>query len=220
MSRPKGASESRLVHATVAGRAEHWFLFDGADHADRGEYSVSRAVRAQSCLIEPECGDVVLVCCGVPQTASYIIAVLVRAAPCSASMVLPGGVALETEEGALRVVGRSVALHASERIALQAACVDMDAIRGDVRFSRLNMSVQHVQAALGVVSSVAQQVTSTVGRLIQKARDSVRWVEGLDETRAGRMRVQVDERLRITARNASLLAEKQVKIDGEKIDLG
>jgi hypothetical protein len=77
-----------------------------------------------------------------------------------------------------------------------------------------------MHAGFGTISTVAQQMTSTVGRLIQRARDSVRWIDNADETRAGRVRMQVEERMHVTARHATILAEGQVKIDADKIDLG
>ena len=45
-------------------------------------------------------------------------------------------------------------------------------------------------------------------------------MENLDETRAGRVRLQVKDRFHLTSRHASVIAEGQVKIDAEKIDLG
>jgi hypothetical protein len=217
LSRPGHDHAVGLVYATVTGRADKWFFLSGADTT--GE----RAVRAESCLLEPDCGDTVLVASGGAtgaNTASYIIAVLARAEPDSAALLLPGGVALRTERGALQVDAQRIALNASERVAIEAPTVAMQGVSGELGFHRLSASVQQVQARFGVVSTLAQSITSTVGRLVQKTRDSFRWTENVDETRAGRMRMQVEERLHISAQHASLLAEGQVKIDGSKIDLG
>ncbi len=67
---------------------------------------------------------------------------------------------------------------------------------------------------------VARSFHSTLERLVQKTRDSFRWTERLDESRAGRMRQSVKGRYHLNAEAASILAKKQVKIDGDKIDLG
>ena len=217
LSRPGHDHAVGLVYATVTGRADKWFFLNAADAA------VERAVRAESCLVEPDCGDTVLVCMGGAMganTASYILAVLVRAEPESAALMLPGGVALHTGRGALQVDAQRIELNASERVAIEAPTVAVEGVSGELSFHRLSASMHEVQARFGVVSTLAQNVTSTIGRLVQKTRDSFRWTENVDETRAGRVRMQVEERLHISAQHASLLAEGQVKIDGSKIDLG
>ncbi|MDR6739164.1 hypothetical protein J2X56_001150 [Herbaspirillum sp. 1173] len=211
MSRPDAAVG--LVYATVTGRADKWFFLSG------GDLSVERAQRADSCLIEPESGDTVLVCNGGAQT-SYILAVLARATPAQATLKLPGDVSLHTAQGQLQVQAEQLELTGRKRVTVVGAQVELAGVQGDVRFSRLNTSAEEVNARFGVVRSMAQSITSTVGRLVQKARDSFRWVENLDETRAGRVRMQVKERFHMKAKHTTLLADGQVKIDGEKIDLG
>ncbi|WP_321800917.1 DUF3540 domain-containing protein [Caballeronia sp. J97] len=206
-----------LAYATVTGRAGKWFFVSAADA------SADRALRAESCLIEPDCGDTVLVCRGGAigaNAAAYIVAVLARAAADSARLLLPGDVALHAAEGALQVEAERIELKAARVVSLEAPVVAMEGVRGELNFHRVDASVSEAHARFGVVSAMAQQMTSTVGRLVQKARDSFRWIEKVDETRAGRVRMKVDERLHVTAQHASVLAEGHVKIDGEKIDLG
>ncbi|KXV03599.1 hypothetical protein CR51_16790 [Caballeronia megalochromosomata] len=214
IARPGDDPAIDLVYATVTGRADRWFLFDAAGHAPL------RALRAESCLVEPECGDTVLVAAGGANAISYVIAVLARAQRSGAALVLPGDVALHTDEGALRVEAASVDVKAAHSLTLQAPDITMAGERGELKFQRVEAAIQQLHAGFGTISTVAQQVTSTVGRLIQRARDSVRWIDNDDETRAGRVRMQVEERLHVSARHATILAEGQVKIDADKIDLG
>ncbi|MFX1676531.1 DUF3540 domain-containing protein [Paraburkholderia sp. A2WS-5] len=214
MSRPGNDPQAGLTYATVTGRADPWYLFDASPNAPQ------RALRADSCLIEPDCGDTVLVCSGGPGTVPYILAVLARAVPSGAALVLPGDVALHTSEGALRVEAAQVDLSATRGVAMHAPEIVMDGVRGEMKFQRVDAAIQQLHAGLGAVSTVAQQITTTVGRLVQRARDSLRWTDNADETRAGRLRMQVDERLHVSARHATVLAEGQVKIDASKIDLG
>ncbi|EJL88813.1 Protein of unknown function (DUF3540) [Polaromonas sp. CF318] len=215
MARPGVDPAVTMVYATVTGRVEKWVFLSTADA------SVSRALRADGCLVEPECGDTVLVCGGGATTpVAYVLAVLARAEAKTASLILPGGVALCTDQGNLSVDACKVELNASHSVALHAPAIEMAGLTGDMKFHRLTSSVREVQARFGIVNTVAQEVTSAIGRLVQKTRDSFRWTENVDETRAGRMRLQVEERLHVTAKHATVLAEGQVKIDGEKIDLG
>lgn len=203
-----------LACATVTGRADKWFFVSAADA------SVDRALRADSCLIEPDCGDTVLVCRGGANAAAYIVALLARASTDGAQLLLPGGVALHAARGDLQIEAARIELNASSAVSVQAPVIGMEGVRGEMTFHRMDASINEAHARFGIVSTMAQQVTSTVGRIVQKARDSFRWIEKVDETRAGRVRMKVQERLHVTARDASVLAQGNVKIDGDKIDLG
>jgi hypothetical protein len=215
LARPGSDAAPGLAYATVTGRADKWFFLEGA-----APVTIERALRADSCLIEPGCGDTVLVCNGGATAVSYILAVLVCAERDRSRLVLPGGVELHADHGKLQVDAQQIDLAAHQGVSLQAPKIDMTAIAGDLKFHRLEASAQEFQARLGVVTTIAQSVNSTVGRLIQKAKNSFRWIENLDETRAGRVRMKVDERFHLHAKHATMLADGQVKIDGEKIDLG
>ena len=205
--------QARMVYACVTGRIDTWFFLNGASP------ELDRAQRAASCLIEPERGDKVLVS-HVEEGGAYILAVLSRAEPDKAELVLPGGVALQTEAGALTVRARKIDLQASEDATMQAPNVTLGGINGIVRFQRLEAAAQKMRAHFGAVHGMAQSMTSVVGRLVQRVGDSLRWIDDVDETRAGRVRVQVEDRFDVDARHASVRAAGQVKIDAEKIDLG
>lgn len=193
-----------LSYATVTGRAEKWFFLSEGN---------GRALRADSCLLEPEYGDSVLVCNGGEKAVSYILAILSRHQHDCASLRLPGDVELRTEQGHL-------AVQAPKSLSMQSPEIAMAALSGDMKFQRLDVSAQQTEARFGAAKLVAKTLNSTIGRLLQKARDSFRWIENLDETRASRVRIQASERYSLATRNAAILAERQVKIDGEKIDLG
>ena len=193
-----------LRSAVIAGQADKWF-FLSSDQAANGE----RALRAESCLLQPESGDTVLVCSGVAvgvTSVSYILAVLSRTEPQQGALMLPGGASLKADNGNLSVAAKNIDLAGEQSLRLQAPQLAITAAQADMTFNTLN--------------TIAQNITTTVGRLLQKARDSFRWTQNLDESRAGRVRMQVAERLHIQAKHASVIAQGQVKIDGEKIDLG
>lgn len=206
-----------LAYAEVTGRAGQWFFVNASDP------SVDRVLRAEGCLIEPGCGDTVLVCRGDNggmRGAGYILAVLTIADPDRVKLVLPAGVAMHCDGGALQVDATRIGLTATDTVDLAAKAVAVTGVRGDFVFHRLNASAREAHTRFGMVSTIAQHVTSTIGRLVQKTRDSFRWTENVDEIRAGRVHLQVKERLYMSAKDAALLAERQVKVDGKKIDLG
>ena len=205
-----------LETGTITGQADKWFFLSGLSNTDR-------ALRADSCLLAPESGDTVLVCTGVSQgltSVPYILAVLSRAHPANGVLTMPGGATISGDQGKLSFAAKEVLLEASQAVSINAPRVSLAAADGELKFTRLRSMVQDFYGAFGQVQSVAQSINSTVGRLLQKATNSFRWTENVDETRAGRMRLQVEERYHLKARHASVIAEGQVKIDASKIDLG
>jgi hypothetical protein len=215
--RPGTDADIGLQYATITGRADQWYFLSGTAPA------AERALRADSCLIEPEQGDTVLVCAGSGMGAvpvSYILAVLVRADKSGAQLVLPGGVAIGAEHGKLTLSAEQVELNGRDSVSLQAPKVAVAAVAGEMRFHTLSTSAKQVESHFGAVTMLAQSINSSVGRLVQKAKNSFRWTENLDETRAGRVSLQVEDRYSLKAKHASVIADGQVKIDGEKIDLG
>jgi hypothetical protein len=222
LASPTASASICLISATVTGQADKWFFLSGAD-LQGSPYAADRALRADSCLIAPECGDTVLVCNGVAAgvtAISYILAVLSRAHPSQGVVILPGGATICANDGKLSLVATEIGIKGQGAVTVSAPQVKVVAVAGDLQFNSLRASILDFRGVLGKVSTVAQSVTSTVGRLVQKTKDSFRWTENLDETRAGRMRLQVAERFHLKSRHASVIAEGQVKIDGEKIDLG
>ena len=71
LSRPGAGNSPQLMLATVSGCAENWFFVDGVENCER-------CLRAESCLLEPEVGDTVLLCTGSSGVAPYILAILAR----------------------------------------------------------------------------------------------------------------------------------------------
>ena len=67
---------------------------------------------------------------------------------------------------------------------------------------------------------VAENVTNVVGRLVQRMRSSYRQIEDSEHVSAGRIRYIAEKSLFLKGMRASLIAEKKVKIDAERINLG
>ena len=214
MSRPGADATVGLVYATITGRADKWFFLSSPD------LSLVRALRAAVARSNRKAATP----SWYPRAwgqASYVLAVLTRATPAQATLKLPGDVAMHTAQGQLRVQAEQAR---TERA--PAGGGGRRASRSGRRARRRMLPADSTHRrsrstrASALVSSIAQNITSTVGPLVQKTRDSFRWTENLEETRAGRVRLQIKERFHLKAKHATVLAEGQVKIDGEKIDLG
>lgn len=229
---PRNASSASpsdfcISRATVTGAAGAWFFLDGSTRPDR-------ALRAESCLLAPEVGDLVLVnmhnstansdalnSVSLLGSAPFILAVLSRPQSVSGVLMLPGGSRLVAGEGGnFQVVANTIQLDASASLGLAAPELKVRSVRAELMFGHLITMAQAVQARLGSLHCIAQNATSVVSRLVVRAVNSFRQIEQLDDSRSGRVRMQVAERFALQAGHASVQAKGHVKIDGEKIDLG
>ncbi len=216
----------RLLTGTVCGRAGPWLFVRSAE----GE---QRAQVAPSCLLAPEDGDVVLLCLTpeLPLPASldgtrvlpcrqHVLAVLSRTDPSQAAVVMPGGVRLAVQQGNLQIEARQIDLAASAGLSARTPHFALEAVHGDLRFGHVQASALRFAGCIGDLTLVARNVSSQAVRLVQKVRNSFRTVEELDDLQAGRTRWQVEGHAQLHARQATVLADGVVKIDGQRIDLG
>ena len=74
-----------------------------------------------------------------------------------------------------------------------------------------------VQAEVTRVALVAQEVDSVLTRLTQRAKRVFRFVEEIDQTRAGTVDVRAESLLALRGENAVISARVLAKVDGEQI---
>lgn len=220
---------AQLQTATVTGRAGDWLFL-------RGHAAVERARVAPSCLLVPEIGDVVLLCLSTDEAGvavpsddqkvaqmpcrHHVLAVLARAQAGQGTVALPGGVRLQAQDGALQMAARRIELSAPERVQARTSHFELEALQADLRVGELRSASTRVTVVTQELHLVARNVRQHLGRLVQKLRDSFRTVDGVDDVRAGRARWEIEGHAQMHARQATVLADGAVKIDGARIDLG
>jgi hypothetical protein len=205
-------SSPSLRVVTVSGRADKWFFFQ--------DVTVRRVQRAVSCLIEPEAGDLVLVCDAPHEQTGFILSVLSRQQADAASVCLPGGVTLQTNGKQITVHADGIHLEGRESVGLVTAHLDVNAMVVTARVSHLQSWAQSIETTAERMLIVTKTLTQHVGRLIARVRESWRKVEGLDETQAARMRVYVEGSHQVDAEHVTINAEGFVRIDGKTINIG
>lgn len=205
-------SSVSLRTATVSGRADHWFFVYGT--------AAPRLKRATSCLVEPQLGDVVLICdCGVGKVG-YITAVLQSANEGRGAVKLPGGVTLNSSLNGLDIEARQIALKGQQSISLVAPHLELNAAAATVRVSHWKSWSESMESHVVRASLVATSLTSHIGTAVSRIKSSWRKVEGLDEVQTGRSRLLVDGQHKVEAEHVTVKAQGYVRIDGKKIDLG
>ncbi len=201
-----------LRTATISGHADRWFFVH--------EAAAPRLKRATSCLVEPQLGDVVLICdCGENEVG-YITAVLQSAKEDQGAVLLPGGVALNSSPNGLDIEARQIALKGEQSISLVAPHLEINAAAATVRVSHWKSWSETIESHVVRASLMATSLTSHIGTAISRIKSSWRKVDGLDEVQAGRTRLLVDGHHNVQAEHVTVNAQGYVRIDGKKIDLG
>lgn len=205
-------SEAAFRVTTVTGRADDWFFVQ--------DYSVQRVKRAVSCVIEPEVGDLVLLCDAPHEHCGFILSVLLKSNSDAGRLCLPGGVTLQTEGKQLTVQADGIDLRGREAIGLSTVHLDVNAAVATTRVGHLQTWAETIETTADRVTLFAKTFTQQLGRMITRVRESWRKVDGLDETQAARIRVHVEGAHQLNAEHVTVNAEGFVRIDGKTINLG
>ena len=153
---------------------------------------------AKSCLVEPDVGDRVL--CATGADGTFVLAVLCGAPGAPEAPTRIGG------EGDLEIAPRG---RLSVRAKTAAVAIDDLGFFGRV-----------VRAEAARITVAAKELDSVVGRLAQRAKSVFRFVEGMDQTRAGAVDVRAETLASIRGDTAVVSARVLAKVDGQQIHLG
>lgn len=201
-----------LSTARVTGAADQWFLLDHPQ--------CMRARAAVSCLLQPRVGDTVLVSQAQCGSSGFVLAILERPDANNGQLALPGNNHIHLHPDGMTLQSGQLQLQGREQIELSSAAVNLTAVSASVKVKHWQGWFDTVESYAVSVSTTAKTLSSKFGRMMQRAAESFRQTDGLDEVRAGRVRVHVDGHHQTQAQHISSTAQGFVKIDGQKIDLG
>ena len=133
---------------------------------------------------------------------------------------LRAGSQINAEVGTAGSVDRTRFSLSSRSAKLATQAFELSARRGLLRIAEASYfgvvfdgTVERARLAAGKIETLAE-------RVVERARDVYRQVHGLYQLKAGRVRTLVEDSYYTKAHQAYLLAEKDVRIDGEQIRLG
>ncbi len=199
--------------AAVVGQVDEWYFLQGIEGCERAKQAVS-------CVIKVQVDDTVLVYCSADRSIAYIACVLGREQRDEGVLTLPGGVELSSKAGNLNIHAKVIDLKAGVQVSVTSPKIDVTAFESEIKVLKVQAWFDVLEAQAVHAKFAFQNLTTAVGRLLQRVRESFRWVDEVDETRAGRVRVKVEGAYQVQSRHATIHATGVVKIDGEKIDLG
>lgn len=161
------------------------------------------ALKAFSCPFVPLCNDQV----SFLRSADgqyYIIAILQRTAEVSAEMQVPHGLHINTPEN----------------IDLNSAA--MNIVNNQTRITTADTALNSSRVAVQAkhASLQAEHAETTAGTLIQRIRDSLKIIERIEQVRAHDVIHNIRNLFLQRTRQTDISAEKDIKINGERIHMG
>lgn len=208
-----GTSHFELVSGTIESVDTHGYRI----LCDTGLY---RAGRAFSCFVEPMQGDIVLFSIDA-QRQCHILSILERPGNDAASLVFPGDVTLSANQGQLNLNARQgVAISADENISMASEEYTLLAKKGMVSVDQLNAIGTSLVSKIRNVRTIADTLETIAGHLVQKLRNSFRQVECVDQSQSRDRISTVKNLYSMRSKQAAILAEKDIKMDAERIHMG
>jgi len=182
-----------------------------------GEYS---ATRAFSCIVQPQQGDKVLFSVNSVRQC-HILSIIERPDSNDTRLMFPGDVVLSASKGQLKINGKQGVTINSERCISQTS-EEYNLIADKAIFgidsltaigSRLVTKITDLQTYAGTIETVA-------GNLLQKVKNSVRLIEGVDQSRSRDAIHTVKNLFSLRSNQAAIVAKKDIKVDAERIHMG
>lgn len=103
---------------------------------------------------------------------------------------------------------------------LKSRAFELSAQRADLGVRDLAFAGERLRARLADSKLVVDRLETVASHLTERCKEALREVEGLSQLRAGRMRSLIKEALFMRAGHASIEAEEDIKIDGQRVHLG
>ena len=202
-------SGPRLTIAEVLGAegAVAIVRVDGADLAARC---------AASCLLVPEPGDTALMCIGAPGDglpAPVIVAIVARAPDLPATLAVPGA-------SAVTVAADDLALTARRRVEIRGEECRIDATRTTIRGRALQLIADTLSGFAKRLSLVAGHMEASAGTASEVYGQRTSVVQGVESRSAGNLTIKVEQVMVVRAADALVAAQKDIRMDAERISLG
>lgn len=103
---------------------------------------------------------------------------------------------------------------------LSSGSLRVAADRGEVLISEGNYQGLRLTVTVEQAKQVFEKVETVATRIIERATDAYRQVENLSQLKAGRLRTLVKGACHIKGGRTAIRADEDVKIDGQRINLG
>ena len=210
--------------ARALDKEENFLEYGTVKLAEGGTFTVAAAgvvaaKRSFSCLVEPLPGDMVVV--SRASSGCYILAILERHGDQHACLAFEGDVDLRLKQGRLRVAAQEgIDLVTAKDTALVSPELSINSVQAEVSIQQLSFFGTFLQGQIERIKLIGQACDSIFERVSQTVKRSYRWVEELEQLRAGQLNYLVKKLMSLRGKYSILTAEEDVRIDGDKILMG
>jgi len=212
LARALDKDENFLEYGTVK-------LAEGGAFTVAAESGVVTAKRSFSCLVEPLPGDMVLV--SRAASGCYILAILERYGDQHACLAFNGDADLRLKQGRLRVAAQEgIDLVTAKDTALVSPELSVNSVQAEVNVQHLSFFGTFLQGQIERIKLIGQACDSIFERVSQRVKRSYRWVDELEQVKAGQLNYLVKKLMSLRGKYSVLTAEKDMRIDGDKILMG
>jgi hypothetical protein len=179
-----------------------------------------KATKSVSCLVEPLMGDTVLMSIA-PSGTCYILGILERENVGPASLVFEGDVEFKAKEGRFRVAAqKGIDLVSAKDTALVSPELSINSVQAEVSIQHLSFFGTLLQGQIQKIKLIGQTCDSVFERVSQRVKRCYRWVDELEQLKAGQLNYLVKKLMSLRGKYSVLTAEEDVRIDGDKILMG
>ncbi len=177
------------------------------------------ACRAKSCLVAPEPGDRVL--CALEDDAVFVLAVLEGREGSATRLTVEGDLRLQAPSGRISVCSaKGVDIIGAEDVAVTTGNFHLRAKVGSVAIEELGFFGKLLRAEVGKVALVAKELDSRLERWTQRAKRVFRFVEDIEQLRAGTVDMRAENLAALRGENTVVSARVLAKIDGQQVHIG
>ncbi|MGB3069928.1 MAG: DUF3540 domain-containing protein [Ottowia sp.] len=178
---------------------------------ETGPQTTQQALRARSCLVQPQAGDIVAFIAD-GESSAYVTAVLERPNGAPLTLKLPPGTVIHAEDGALEL--------RADTLAFRARALSLESEQAHLNVEQVVGVGQRASWSFGAVKFTADLMESFAERVLQFSRWSQRMVDGPDQVRARQIDYRAEQTMQLQAQALIASADKLFKADSDQIHLG
>ncbi|MFO7751958.1 MAG: DUF3540 domain-containing protein [Desulfobacteraceae bacterium] len=205
-------SQWSLFHATVKGQSEETVVLETAE-------GVVTAATAFSCLVRPAPGDLVLA--SSYEQTYYVLTVLERQTTSDMQCTFPGNVSFNAPRGSIQVASAD-SLNLTSALKTRIVSPE-NALTGKhtiITGDTLETATRETKFNTGSFTVVADAVDTIAHRISQRASTVMRRVEGVETLNIGNLVQTVRKSFTSRSHHTVLTAKDEMRIDGERINMG
>lgn len=208
-----GRETAGIDHGSVMGGGEEGYVVQGA----AGTFV---AAVAFSCVVKPMAGDKVLYTRAVDGSA-YILSILARPSGPDAVVSFPGDVVVEAAKGRVTLAGADgIDMSSAESVNMLASEVNIAAEKSRFTVGDVQAASESFTGNVNKVRLFSDAIDVVAKRVTHRLKTCFRWVEKIEHVTAGQMVNSVRNLFSVRARQSTIKAKDDVKIDGKRVHLG